>query len=63
MQYVLPGAGTVSKASANERAEAEYEQFAVRRRAFLEQEGESDMITTLEEVAKSKPRKKGKKPS
>ena len=60
---VLPGAGTVSKASANERAEAEYEQFAVRRRAFLEQEGESDMITTLEEVAKSKPRKKGKKPS
>jgi hypothetical protein len=60
---VLPGAGGVSKAGADEKAEAEYEQFAVRRRAFLEQEGERDVITTLEEVVKSKPRKKGKKPS
>ena len=58
---VLPKAGTVSKESADSKAEAEYEQFAARRRAFLEKEGEMDLIKTLEETAKSTPGKKGKK--
>ena len=55
---VLPKAGAVSKESADSKAEAEYEQFAARRRAFLK-EGESDLIKTLEETAKSMPGEKG----
>jgi hypothetical protein len=60
---VLPKAGTVTRESADYKAEAEYEQFAARRRAFLEKEGESDLIKTLEETAKSAPGKKEKKRS
>jgi hypothetical protein len=60
---VLPHAGTISKESADGKAEAEYERFAARRRAFLEKEGESDLVKTLQETAKSTIRKKGKKRS
>lgn len=58
---VLPNAGTVSKESADGKAEAEYEQFAARRRAFLEKEGEGDLVKALEETAKSTVAKRGKK--
>ena len=37
---VLPNAGMVSKADADLRAEAEYDEFAARRRAFIEAEAE-----------------------
>jgi len=58
---VLPNAGTVSKESADWKAEAEYEQFTARRRIFLENEGEKDLIANLEETAKSATRKREKK--
>jgi len=58
---ILPNAGTISKENADGRAETEYERFAARRRALFEKEGESDLIATLEETARSALRKKGKK--
>jgi len=58
---ILSNAGTISKENADGRAETEYERFAARRRAFLEKEGESDLIATLEETARSALPKKGKK--
>lgn len=57
---VLPNAGSMSKENADAFAEAEYELFAARRRAFLEAEAERDIARTLEEIAKKPPRKKGK---
>lgn len=48
---VLPGPGTVSHGLAIEKAEAEYERFAERRRALLEAEGEQDRVKALEAVA------------
>ncbi len=57
---VLANAGTISKLEADARAEAEYEQFAVQRRALLEAEGEQASFRLLEETAKAlPPRKKG----
>ncbi len=55
---VLPGAGTVSKESADAKAQAEYERFAARRRAFLEAEAEKESVKALEEIAKPVPPKK-----
>jgi hypothetical protein len=49
---VLPGAGTVSHEQAREKATAEYELFAARRRALLEAEGERDRTAALEEAAR-----------
>ena len=46
---VLPNAGRISKEDADARADAEYEEFADRRRAFLEAEAESSAFRSLEE--------------
>jgi hypothetical protein len=66
---VLDGGGAVSHQDAMKKAESEYEQFAGRRRALLEAQGEHDQIEALEEAAKhlEAPRepaggKRGKKP-
>ena len=55
---VLPGKGNVSRAAANAQAEAEYAQFAARRRALLEAEGERQQHEALENAAKKLPRLK-----
>lgn len=49
---VLPNAGRISKEDADARTDAEYEEFADRRRAFLEAEAESSAFRSLEEQAK-----------
>ncbi len=49
---VLGTAGRVSHQEAMEKAEAEYEQFAARRRALLEVQGERDGVAALEAAAK-----------
>jgi len=63
---VLPNAGKVSKADADARAEAEYEEFTARRRAFIEAEAEHSAIRALENKAKQlaapPKRPRGKKP-
>jgi hypothetical protein len=57
---VLDGAGQVSKKQADAYAEYEYEQFAAKRRAFLEAEGAESNVRALEDAAKalSKPKRK-----
>ena len=55
---VLSSAGSISKNDADARAEAEYEQFAARRRAMLEAEGERMNLKSLEDTAKARPKKK-----
>jgi hypothetical protein len=55
---VLPGAGTVSREEADEKAEQEYEHFASRRRSHREAEGETELMRQLEETAKNLPHKK-----
>ncbi len=52
---VLPGAGTVSREAADAKANAEYEQFAARRRAWLEDEA----LRELEDGAKRLPKHDG----
>jgi hypothetical protein len=52
---VLPNAGKISKEDAGARAQSEYEEFAARRRAFLEAEAEREVIAELEETAKQLP--------
>ncbi|MCX6086093.1 MAG: virulence RhuM family protein [Caldiserica bacterium] len=64
-RQVLTNAGSVSHDQAVERAEAEYELFAARRREWLEAEGQRETVQTLETVARqleqaAKP-KRGKK--
>jgi len=54
-RQVLPNAGRVSKRSADERARAEYDKFAVRRREYKESLAEQDYVRELEEAAKSLP--------
>jgi hypothetical protein len=49
---ILPNAGRISKEDADARAGAEYEEFAARRRAYLEAEAESSAFRTLEDQAK-----------
>jgi hypothetical protein len=51
-RQVLPGAGMVSHQQATDRAAAEYERFAARRRALLEAQGERDGVQALEAAAK-----------
>lgn len=51
---VLENKGGVSKTEADDRAEAEYEEFAGRRRAMLEAEGERASLRSIEEIQKSK---------
>jgi hypothetical protein len=57
---VLPHAGSVSREEADRKAASEYEKFAARRREFLEDEGEADLLRQLE-VAAKKVAKRGKK--
>jgi hypothetical protein len=52
---VLGDKGNVSKTTADARAEAEYEQFAARRRALLEAEAERERLQPLEDAAKKLP--------
>ncbi|MBF0461827.1 MAG: virulence RhuM family protein [Magnetococcales bacterium] len=49
---VLPHAGQISRQAANDRAEAEYELFAARRRTLLEAEGEHTSCAFAEIAAK-----------
>lgn len=49
---VLENAGSVTKAGADEHAWNEYEQFAARRRALMEAEGEHAAIAALENTAR-----------
>ncbi len=49
---VLPDAGKVSKKRADEKAQAEYEQFATRRRDAKELQGEAELMKQIEAVAK-----------
>lgn len=60
-RQVLPNAGKVSKRSADERARAEYDKFAVRRREYKEALAEQDYVKELEETAKSLPPGKGRR--
>ncbi len=52
---VLPNAGSISKEDADARAESEYKQFEVIRRAYIEAEAEREIIAELEESAKQLP--------
>ena len=52
---VLGDKGRVTKDAAHARAEAEYEEFAARRRAMLEAEGERDAQKALEDAARQLP--------
>jgi hypothetical protein len=58
---VLPDAGRVSRETADEQAEREYEQFAERRRHVLETQAEQDLIRDLENTAKSLPKRAPKR--
>jgi hypothetical protein len=58
---VLPDAGRMSRESAEEKAEREYEDFSQRRRAALEAQAEQDAIRQLEDTAKKLP-KRSKRP-
>lgn len=59
---VLTNAGSVSHAQAVEKAHAEYELFAARRRAWLEAEGQRDAVQALESVARElEPKVKSKR--
>ena len=49
---VLPAAGKVSKKQADEKAQAEYENFAARRREEKELQGERELMKQLEAAAK-----------
>jgi len=55
---VLRDRGIVSKAEADARADAEYEEFAARRRAFRETEAEQSAIYALEDRARDVEKKK-----
>jgi len=49
---VLPNAGTVSRKMAEDKAKAEYEQFAAERRKAKESKGEAVLIKQLEDLSK-----------
>ena len=57
---VLPDAGGVSKKAADEKARAEYEQYAALRREEKEVAGEAELMKQLEAIAKLIPTKKGR---
>lgn len=58
---VLPDAGSVSREEADRKAQAEYQLFAVRRRAVLEAQGQEDAMAELLAAAKKPTGKKRKK--
>ena len=53
---ILPDAGKVSREEADAIAEEEYERFAARRRAQLEDEAEADTLKQLEDEVKKLPK-------
>jgi len=55
---LLPGAGKVSKKSANGCAKAQYEKFEVRRRQYKEALAEAEYVRQLEEAARLVPAEK-----
>ncbi len=55
---VLPGAGKISHEKAEALAEKEYDLFAQRRRAELEDAAEADTLKQLEAVVKKLPKRK-----
>ncbi len=55
---VLPDAGKMSKRVADEKAQAEYEQFAARRREAKELQGEAELMKQVEAAAKLIPARK-----
>ncbi len=59
---VLANAGSVSKLEADARAEAEYDEFAARRRGLREAEGEQEHFKLLEDAAKARPPRKKRPP-
>lgn len=56
---ILPDSGKVSREEAHQRADAEYERFAARRRAELEAQGEADLLGLLDAEVKKLPKRKG----
>lgn len=60
---ILPDAGKVSREEAHQRAEEEYEQFAARRRAELEAQGEADLLGLLDTEMKKLPKTRKPKSS
>jgi hypothetical protein len=60
---VLGGKGSVTKTAADARAEAEYEEFAARRRALLEAEAEHEQSQFLEDAARKLPERPKRKRS
>jgi hypothetical protein len=61
---ILPDAGKVSREQADAMAEREYDRFAARRRAQLEDDAESDTLKQLEDQVKKLPAaKKSKHPT
>jgi hypothetical protein len=52
---VLTNAGHTTKEEADAFAQDQYEQFAKRRRAFKESQGEQDTMKALEDAAKNLP--------
>lgn len=56
-RQVLPGTGSISKQQADAMAEAEYEQYAARRRAYLEAEGQANPLSPLVDLAVTRPPK------
>jgi hypothetical protein len=59
---ILTNAGKVSREEARQLAEAEYEQFAARRREALEAQGEADLLGLLDKEMKKLPKPKKPKP-
>jgi hypothetical protein len=55
---ILPGVGKVSREEAAAAAEREYDRFAARRRAQLEDAAEADTLKQLEDQVKKLPKKK-----
>ena len=58
---ILPDAGSVSREQADVIAEQEYDRFAARRRARLEDEAEADTLKQLEDEMKRLPKPKKRK--
>lgn len=54
---VLSDGGSVSRAQAEQRAFAAYDEFAARRRAEMEEAGERETLRALEQVAKALPKR------
>lgn len=58
---VLADAGHITRAAADQKAAAEYDQFAERRRVAAESQGEADSLRALEAAAKALPKRTRRK--